>query len=125
MVAALRETTEEIGLDAGQVELLGRLPDYQTGTGFNITPVVGLVAPPSNCGWTNSRWPRPSRYHPGSSWIAGISVCTALSSRGSGGSISPYPMVGTISGGDRRHARNLAALPERRGGWGFIGGLTW
>ena len=46
VVAALRETTEEIGLDAGQVELLGRLPDYQTGTGFNITPVVGLVAPP-------------------------------------------------------------------------------
>ena len=27
VVAALRETTEEIGLDAGQVELLGRLPD--------------------------------------------------------------------------------------------------
>lgn len=46
VVAALRETAEEIGLRPGQVELLGLLPDYQTGTGFNITPVVGLVAPP-------------------------------------------------------------------------------
>ena len=46
IVAALRETAEEIGLQADKVELLGRLPDYQTGTGFNITPVVGLIARP-------------------------------------------------------------------------------
>jgi len=44
--AALREAQEEIGLDAGRVELLGRLPDYRTGTGYRITPVVGLVSPP-------------------------------------------------------------------------------
>lgn len=43
---ALRETEEEIGLYSGHVELLGALPDYFTGTGFRITPVVGLVHPP-------------------------------------------------------------------------------
>lgn len=41
--AALREAEEEIGLDPGAVELAGRLPDYVTGTGFHITPVVGLL----------------------------------------------------------------------------------
>ncbi|WP_425597193.1 CoA pyrophosphatase [Thauera aromatica] len=43
---ALRETEEEIGLYSRHVELLGALPDYFTGTGFRITPVVGLVHPP-------------------------------------------------------------------------------
>ena len=43
---ALREAREEIGLDGARVELLGRLPDYHTRTGFRITPVVGMVAPP-------------------------------------------------------------------------------
>ena len=41
--AALREAAEEIGLDPADVELLGRLPDYVTGTGYRITPVVGLL----------------------------------------------------------------------------------
>lgn len=43
---ALRETEEEINLHRAHVELLGCLPQYQTGTGFDITPVVGLVTPP-------------------------------------------------------------------------------
>lgn len=42
---ALREAHEEIGLEARQVEVLGSLPTYTTGTGFVITPVVGLVQP--------------------------------------------------------------------------------
>lgn len=46
VMTALRETEEEIGLDADRVELLGELPEYWTGTGFRITPVVGLVHPP-------------------------------------------------------------------------------
>ena len=41
--AALREAYEEIGLEAGFVETLGRLPTYLTTTGFRITPVIGLV----------------------------------------------------------------------------------
>ena len=43
---ALREAAEEIGLDAGRVELLGRLPQYRTSTGFDVTPVVGWAEPP-------------------------------------------------------------------------------
>lgn len=43
---ALREAEEEIGLDRGRVEVLGRLDTYVTRTGYEVTPVVGLVAPP-------------------------------------------------------------------------------
>lgn len=41
--AALREAREEIGLDPAMVEIAGRLPDYVTGTGFRVTPVLGLL----------------------------------------------------------------------------------
>jgi 8-oxo-dGTP pyrophosphatase MutT (NUDIX family) len=43
---ALREAQEEVALDPARVEILGSLPDYLTGTGFRVTPVVGLVHPP-------------------------------------------------------------------------------
>jgi 8-oxo-dGTP pyrophosphatase MutT (NUDIX family) len=43
---ALREAQEEIGLAMERVEVLARLPDYLTRTGFRVTPVVGLVRPP-------------------------------------------------------------------------------
>jgi len=43
---ALREAREEIGLDPARVELLGRMPEYFTRTGFRITPVVAIVTPP-------------------------------------------------------------------------------
>lgn len=43
---ALRETEEEVGLSRERVEILGFLPEYCTGTGFRVTPVVGLVHPP-------------------------------------------------------------------------------
>ncbi|MFZ6819892.1 CoA pyrophosphatase [Undibacterium sp. Ji22W] len=43
---ALREAQEEIGLAERQVEVLGRLPQYYTGTGFAVMPVVALVHPP-------------------------------------------------------------------------------
>ena len=43
---ALREAEEEIGLPARSVEVLARLPDYRTRTGFRVTPVVGLLRPP-------------------------------------------------------------------------------
>ena len=43
---ALRETEEEVGLSRERVEVLGFLPEYRTGTGFRVTPVVGLVHPP-------------------------------------------------------------------------------
>ena len=43
---ALRETDEEIGLPAGRIQVLGRLPDYEIPSGFRITPVVGWIEPP-------------------------------------------------------------------------------
>ncbi|HZQ71330.1 MAG TPA: CoA pyrophosphatase [Burkholderiales bacterium] len=43
---ALRETQEEIGLAPERAEILGRLPDYFTRTGYRVTPVVGLLMPP-------------------------------------------------------------------------------
>jgi 8-oxo-dGTP pyrophosphatase MutT (NUDIX family) len=45
MAAALRETQEEIGLDPVHVSMLGRLPDYYTGSGYRIAPFVALVDP--------------------------------------------------------------------------------
>ncbi len=41
--AALREAREEIALDPRRVEVLGPVGDFLTGTGFRITPVVGLI----------------------------------------------------------------------------------
>ena len=43
---ALRETEEEIGLSRTQIELVGRLGQRTTGSGFRVTPVVGLIQPP-------------------------------------------------------------------------------
>lgn len=45
-ITALRETEEEIGLPRSRVEVLGELPEYHTGTGFCITPIVGVITPP-------------------------------------------------------------------------------
>jgi 8-oxo-dGTP pyrophosphatase MutT (NUDIX family) len=42
--AALREAAEEIGLDPAQAEIVGRLPDYLTSTGFRIKPVLAVIA---------------------------------------------------------------------------------
>jgi 8-oxo-dGTP pyrophosphatase MutT (NUDIX family) len=43
---ALREAQEEVGLDASHCEVIGSMPEYLTGTGFKVTPVVALVHPP-------------------------------------------------------------------------------
>ncbi|GMV54665.1 MAG: coenzyme A pyrophosphatase [Betaproteobacteria bacterium] len=45
---ALREAEEEVGIRPEQVEILGRLSRYRTGSGFLVTPVVGIVTPPLN-----------------------------------------------------------------------------
>ncbi|MDO8304573.1 CoA pyrophosphatase [Herminiimonas sp.] len=44
--AALRETEEEVGLARRHIDVIGTLPEYHTGTGFRVTPVVGIVQPP-------------------------------------------------------------------------------
>lgn len=43
--AALREAEEEIGLDRELVEVIGRMPDYVTGSGYRIRPVLSVVRP--------------------------------------------------------------------------------
>ncbi|MBB4285237.1 CoA pyrophosphatase [Roseospira goensis] len=44
--AALREAAEETALDPARVEVVGRLDDYITVTGFRVAPFVGVVTPP-------------------------------------------------------------------------------
>ena len=43
---ALREAKEEVGLHPSKIELIGRLSSRQTGTGFHVIPVVGILQPP-------------------------------------------------------------------------------
>ena len=43
--AALREAEEEVALDPSRVEIVGRMSDYVTGTGYRITPILGLLPP--------------------------------------------------------------------------------
>jgi 8-oxo-dGTP pyrophosphatase MutT (NUDIX family) len=43
---AIRETTEELGIEPAAIEVLGLLDDLPTPTGFVITPVVARLAGP-------------------------------------------------------------------------------
>jgi 8-oxo-dGTP pyrophosphatase MutT (NUDIX family) len=54
VATALRETEEEVGLERRFVDIVGMLDRYRTGTGYEITPVVGIVEP----GFTTQADPR-------------------------------------------------------------------
>src|SRR3546814_4866005 len=43
--AALREAEEEIGLPPARVTVIGAADRYRTITGFEVTPIVGVVPP--------------------------------------------------------------------------------
>ena len=43
IAAALREAREEVGLPSDMVEVVATLPEHETVTGFNVTPVLGFV----------------------------------------------------------------------------------
>jgi 8-oxo-dGTP pyrophosphatase MutT (NUDIX family) len=43
--AALREAWEEIGLPPARVEVVGPVDRYHTGTGFDVTPILGVIPP--------------------------------------------------------------------------------
>ena len=43
--AALREAHEELGIDPAAVKVIGTSDVYRTHSGFEITPVLGLVSP--------------------------------------------------------------------------------
>lgn len=44
-VTAMRETYEEIGIAADKIELIGRLPQQQTISRYNVTPFIGVISP--------------------------------------------------------------------------------
>lgn len=46
VATALRESQEEVGLPPELVQVLGRLDNYVTSTGYEVAPVVGLIRPP-------------------------------------------------------------------------------
>jgi len=41
--AAVREAHEEVGIGAGHIELIGRLDDLVTNSGFLVAPFVGII----------------------------------------------------------------------------------
>ena len=45
IATALRETEEEVGIERRFVDVIGTVDFYRTGTGYEITPVVGMVEP--------------------------------------------------------------------------------
>ena len=45
VAAALREAEEELSLPRDQVQVVGTSDLYRTGTGFDVTPVLGVIPP--------------------------------------------------------------------------------
>jgi 8-oxo-dGTP pyrophosphatase MutT (NUDIX family) len=45
VATALRESEEEIGLARSNVEVIGRLGDMALPSGFQVTPIIGLIEP--------------------------------------------------------------------------------
>jgi 8-oxo-dGTP pyrophosphatase MutT (NUDIX family) len=45
VATALRETEEEVGIGARFIDVVGPVDLYRTGTGYEITPIVGIVTP--------------------------------------------------------------------------------
>ncbi len=43
--AALREAREEVGIEPKLVTVLGRLGEYKSGSGYSVTPVIGIIDP--------------------------------------------------------------------------------
>lgn len=45
IATALREAEEEVGICAQQVRIIGTLPAVTSSTGFQVTPVIGIIPP--------------------------------------------------------------------------------
>jgi 8-oxo-dGTP pyrophosphatase MutT (NUDIX family) len=43
---ALRETFEEVGIEMGKIELLGRFHDYLSINAYRVVPFAGYIEPP-------------------------------------------------------------------------------
>ena len=63
IAAALREAQEEVAIPPEAVEVIGVLPPVDSVTGFQVTPVVGII-PPDLQYHASDEALRLSRYHP-------------------------------------------------------------
>lgn len=45
VTAALRETHEELGIEPAKISVVGATDRFVTGTGYDITPVLGMIEP--------------------------------------------------------------------------------
>lgn len=45
LTAALRETHEELGINPSHISVIGATDRFVTGTGYDITPILGLMPP--------------------------------------------------------------------------------
>ena len=71
IAAALREAEEEVAIPPSSVEILGVLPPVDSVTGFQVTPVVGVIPPDASEDEVAAVFEMPlaealrlSRYHP-------------------------------------------------------------
>lgn len=60
--AALREAEEELGIHPRDVQVIGTSDLYRTGSGYEITPVIGVVPPISKSGPTRPKSRNGSRH---------------------------------------------------------------
>lgn len=113
--AALREVREEIGLHLDAHDIIGRLPDYRTRSGFRITPLVAWPRRPGTI------TPNPAEvdrvFHIPLARLQGPAVPRLLAT-----SISSKPIIQMPLGGERLihaptgailHQFGEAALSER------------
>ncbi len=99
VATALRETEEEVGLERRFVDVIGAIDLYRTRTGYEVTPVVGIVTP----GFTVRADPREVAdvfevplAHFSTRRTTGS---TAGSGRGRSGVSMPCPTASATSGG--------------------------
>ena len=84
VATALREAQEEIGLDPGRVEIIGRLPEYVTVTSYRVTPVIGLDRTAARSGGAAARRLRGRRGLRGAAGVPHGSAQPRAASRGHG-----------------------------------------
>jgi len=108
--AALREATEELGIDLGRAEILGLLDDMFTITRYTVTPVVALLSPP------------PARYTPDATEVAEVFEVALARLRDP----SIFSVLGEVVR-DGRPRQILAYRPDGEDGpliWGATGRMV-
>ncbi|PIQ96128.1 MAG: coenzyme A pyrophosphatase [Nitrospinae bacterium CG11_big_fil_rev_8_21_14_0_20_56_8] len=55
LATALRETHEELGIEVGEFNVMGRLPQVETLSGYDVAPFVALMEEPPVFGKVSSR----------------------------------------------------------------------